>query len=490
MLSDFNEIASPDKEIRADFCIIGSGPAGLTLAVSLAGARKSVILAEGGSYDFSEESQDIYRGENHGLDYYDLESARLRYFGGTSNHWSGMCGIFDAVDFEQRDIFGMPGWPIEREEILKYLPIARGILDLDNTNLLQVEDPAWNGRLWRQRPVAYSPPTRFGEKYRTEAAQNPLLNILLNANLTNIELENDLGATASLTVTNYHGVTAKLTAGTYVLAMGALENARMLLNCSGQVKQGIGNGHDMVGRCFMEHLNVQLARFISTNNDFWFPDGNPRGQQLLPMPSLMKSEKIGNGVVAFGPFSKPVSYGRTRYFKQIIRNLVCSTNWSRDGGRYLVDFNCAGEGIVTSLIEQLPNPESRIELIEQLDRFGLRRVGLNWAITDGDRRTIRRLAIGVAKEMAELDIARLQLMPYITDESLEIPIHGHAHQMGTTRMSLSPANGVVDRDCRVHGIRNLYIAGSSVFPTGGGTNPTLTIVMLTLRLAELLMKAG
>ena len=364
MLSDFNETKSSGREFHADFCIIGSGPAGLTLAVSLARAGKSVVLAEAGSYDFSEESQDIYRGENRGLDYYELESMRLRYFGGTSNHWSGMCGIFDAIDFEQRDIFGMPGWPITRDEILKHLPMARGILDLDNTNFSKVENPEWNGKLWRQRPVAYSPPTLFGEKYREEAGQNPLLNILLNANLTNIELEQGLDGIAALIVTNYGGVTARLTASKYILAMGALENARMLLNCNSQVKQGIGNSHDLVGRCFMEHLNVQLARFISTNDDFWFPDGKPRGQQLLPMPTLMEEEKIGNGALAFGPSSKPVSYGRTRYFKQIIRNLVCSTDWSRDSGRYLVDFNCAGEGVVTSLIEQLPNPDSRIELLE------------------------------------------------------------------------------------------------------------------------------
>jgi choline dehydrogenase-like flavoprotein len=488
MLRDFNDTTSPGSEYHADYCVVGTGPAGMTLAIALAESGNSVILAEGGSFDFSEQSQEIYKGENFGLPYDDLANARLRYFGGTSNHWSGMCGIFDAIDFDGRKIFGLPGWPISRDEVLKHLPTARKILDLDDSEFLRVKDPIWSGRLWRQRPVAYSPPTRFGEKYRNNVVEHPQIQLMLNANLSSIELESGLDKTGSMVVTNYQGITARLLANRYIVAMGALENSRILLNCNRQMKLGIGNDYDLVGRYFMEHLNVQLARFFSTNDNFWFPDGKPRGLQLLPEARLMEDEQIGNGVLAFAPSSNPISYGRTKVLKQIFREAACATDLSRDLGRYLINFNCAGEGEVTSLIEQLPNPNSRVTLIESYDQFGLKRLGLNWAITEGDSRTIRRLAINAAKEMAEKNVARLQLMPYILNDNQDMPISGHAHQMGTTRMSISPHYGVVDPNCRVHGMKNLYLAGGSIFPTGGGTNPTLTIVMLALRLAEHLSK--
>jgi choline dehydrogenase-like flavoprotein len=265
-----------------------------------------------------------------------------------------------------------------------------------------------------------------------------------------------------------------------------LENARFLLNCTGLNGRAIGNHSDMVGRCFMEHLQANIARFLSTNREFWFPGGKRRGIQLVPTEALMRRENIGNGVLAFNPAAKPTSYGRTRALKQAVRETLCRSASTRDMARVFVDFDCEGDGVVTSLIEQLPNPVSRVTLSGKKDRFGHRRLQLNWAITDGDRNTVRTLALKAAKEMARLDLARLQVRGIALGEP-EV-IGGHCHQMGTTRMSSNPRYGVVDSDCRVHGMANLFIAGSSIFPTGGGTNPTLTLVMLALRLAEHLAK--
>ena len=139
---------------------------------------------------------------------------------------------------------------------------------------------------------------------------------------------------------------------------------------------------------------------------------------------------------------------------------------------------------MTSLIEQTPNPASRVSLVRETDKFGMRRIQLDWELNDRDKRTIRVLSIKSAQEMARLDKARVQLAPFITNTEMDIEVGGHAHQMGTTRMSSDPKFGVVNERCQVHGVGNLHLIGSSVFPTGGGTNPTLTIVMLALRLAD------
>ena len=157
--------------------------------------------------------------------------------------------------------------------------------------------------------------------------------------------------------------------------------------------------------------------------------------------------------------------------------------------RKIIDFNCPGDGVIGSVIEQEPNPNSRVSLTDDVDSFGLRRIQMNWQLSDGDLKTIRVLSIESAKEMARLNRARVQLAPFILDANLEIPVSGYGHHMGTTRMSADPRYGVVDENCRVHGIQNLYLAGSSVFSRCGGRNPTLTIVLLSLRLGEFLSKA-
>jgi choline dehydrogenase-like flavoprotein len=229
----------------------------------------------------------------------------------------------------------------------------------------------------------------------------------------------------------------------------------------------------------MEHLNVSIGRFVVTKPEFWTKD-----TALVPTPELMRRENLGSGILSYGPNASPISYGRLRVLKQFVRETSCTFPNITEVARKIVDFDCPGDGLVTSLIEQTPNPRSRVGLNRATDRLGLRRINLDWEISDNDKRTIRSLSMKGAQEMARLNLARVQLAPFITNEEMDIEVGAHAHQMGTTRMSSDPKFGVVDENCRVHGVDNLYLGGSSVFPTGGGTNPTLTIVLLSLRLAR------
>jgi choline dehydrogenase-like flavoprotein len=474
-----------------DFCVVGTGPAGITVARHLAAAGKSVALLEAGGLERSERSQAVYAGKSTGLKTWNaIESCRLRYFGGTSNHWSGQCGVFDESNFRPERQHELPGWPIERQELLARLPEALEIVDLANADFTPQPVAGKKASRFIHPQLRLSPPTRFGTKYRKEIADSKRIDLFLNANLVDLTLAAGGASEPRVTqgtVRNYARETGVVKASRFVLATGSIENARILLNSNRQVAAGIGNHSDFVGRCFMEHLNVQIGRFVVLDKAFF--KGN--GIFMSPGAALTSKLNIGGGILALAPSFTPSPYGgRLAGGKTFLRDQACEFDTVKEFARKFVDFNCSGEGVITSLIEQAPDRNSRVTLDSETDAFGLRRAHLNWVINDADRRTIRTLGFELARDLLELDVARVKLSDFITDTGKDIELINHCHQMGTTRMSKDPKFGVVDTDCRVHGVGNLYVAGSSVFPTGGGTNPTLTLVMLALRLGQHLSGLG
>jgi len=482
MIIDLNSVENTTARKHYDACICGAGPAGITTARVLAKQGKNVAIFEGGGLEYSELSQDLYQGKSIGLPYWDsVRTARLRYFGGTSNHWAGRCSFLDKVDFEQRDYFGLPGWPISREDVFQFFDAACSVLDISKEAFQSPPIANWKGENFRLSESTFSPPTRFGEKYYPELKDSSKIDVYINANLNNINLNKNLDAVTSFEIQNYDKKSFIFSATNYVVALGSIENARLLLNCDKQIHNGIGNQNGMVGRCFMEHFNVELGRFVADDSPIW-QKGNI---QLNPSENLSRKLQIGNAVLDFNRYSNPNSYGRLKRLKQTIREEVCKSTFLTDWSRNIVDFDCPGDGVIASLIEQTPNPNSRVYLDSDKDMFGMRRVKLDWQASAADYKTIRTLGFEVAKEMARTRSARVQLKDYILDNTKDINEFGmHAHQMGTTRMSEDPRYGVVDKNLKIHGIKNIFVGGSSVFPTGGGCNPTLTIVMLSERLGH------
>ncbi len=482
---DLNRDPSPLGARSYDVCVVGGGPAGLTVARELAAAGQSVALLEAGGLERSDASQAIYQGKETGLKTWNaIESCRLRYLGGTSNHWSGQCGVLEPSDFAAVRHHDLPGWPIERQELMAHLPQAMNILDLGTGDFNARPIIAKKPSRFVTPVMRLSPPTRFGTKYHKEMAESRRIDLYLNANLVDMRVEPQAGGMPRVvagTVRNYAGAKVAVKATRYVLAMGAIENARLLLNCNSQVPAGIGNESDFVGRCFMEHLNVQVGRFVVRDRAFF--KANPG--VMYPSQQLIQQHRMGGGVLALAPDYMPPSYtGRLGKVKEFLRDEACRFDTVREYARKFADFNCDGEGVITSLIEQVPDRNSRVTLTGDTDAFGQRRSHLHWVINHADRRTIRTLALELAQELLILDVARVKLARYITDPEHEIELINHCHQMGTTRMSKDPKDGVVDRNCKVHTVGNLYVAGSSVFPTGGGINPTLTVVMQSLRLGQ------
>ncbi|MEQ1484725.1 GMC family oxidoreductase [Methyloglobulus sp.] len=481
MIIDLDTATKNVKTADYDVCICGAGAAGITLAVYLARAGKKVALLEAGGFEYSDQSYDCYKGKNTGMEYWGLDTCRLRYLGGTTNHWSGRCKPLDEVDFMERDFFELPGWPIQKSDLANYEAEAKSVVDISG-DFTAADISNWTSGKFIPDRYAISAPTRFGDKYRAEIEVSGNISLFINANLIDVRLNKELSSVTELVVMDYGKKRFTFTGKNIVIALGAIENVRMLLNCDTQLKGGIGNQSDFVGRCFMEHYNINYG-FFSGNPKYW--KNMKKGLSLYTDSQFSLEHKIGNGNVSMSISpAPPTGGGRSKELRKYIRNNVCKWDEITELSRKFVDFQCPGDGILGTLMEQSPNKNSRVSLDKETDSFGLRRVNLSWQMNELDKRTIRTIGIELAKEFARQDYGRVQLASYILDENAKIPVGYHCHSIGTTRMSKSPEYGVVDKDCKVFGIDNLYIGGSSVFSTGGGTNPTFTIVELALRLAK------
>ncbi len=496
----------PDHSLlEADLAIIGGGPAGITLAHSFIGSRVRVCLIESGGLQPDPQVQALYEGENTGISY-PLAGNRLRYFGGSSNHWGGYCRPLDPIDFEQRDWVPHSGWPFGIEEVAPYYPAASKLVEIAP---LLFEDKAYwekasgqttpdpvTGRV-QVRYTHFSPPTRFGSRYGNELKQAENIQVLLNANVVNIASLEEGRKVTQLDIRTLTGLSHQVRARVYVLATGGLENARMLLLSNQAIPAGLGNQHDLVGRFFMEH-----PHFLS-------PAQIVVGDQKR-LPYIFSHRVYAKGRTAHATFSPPEEFLRQR---QLLNAIITvgdagvyhtdtKTDWTngrshmemlKTAKRFLTGGLGPADPAQPELLgrwlglgcacEQVPNPDSRVSLADTKDTLGLRRIRLDWRLTEQDRRSVYEHIRSAAIEYGALGIGRT-LIDIADDGRWPDKVGGGSHHMGTTRMHHDPRRGVVDHNCKVHGVGNLYIAGSSVFPTSGASNPTLTLVALTLRLAD------
>jgi choline dehydrogenase-like flavoprotein len=512
---------------RADVCIIGAGAAGLSLARRLVQRGHEVCLLESGGLDFEQETQDLYRGANVGMPYYDLDQSRLRFFGGTVAIWGGRCALLDPIDFEHRDWVPHSGWPIGRADLDAYYRQANDQLELGEFNYehdiwsaLGVADPGFDpdkidAELWRFDETM----ERFAASRARDLIEAPNLRVLIHANAVKLQAGADARTIEHVEVRPLRGVPRQVRARHFILASGTIENARLLLASNDVEAAGIGNRHDLVGRFFMEHPAGRIGK-VETAQPFelwaalqkrFMREGPPLAPALRLGDAAQREHRALNSIVTFKLQRDPsrgVALGNRLY-----HNLKHSIAPSR-GGRALdhayrairswihrsvrnnVERLRARAGLTGLYLitrgEQAPNPDSRILLSSERDALGNRRADLAWQLSDIDKHTARVFARVFDEELRRLGKGRVVPSAWLAEPGPQWPIdptvgnHPFAnyHQMGGTRMSASPAQGVVDADCRVHGYANLFVSGGSVFPTGGWANPTLTIIALALRLGD------
>lgn len=486
---DSNDLPS-GHVLDADVCIVGAGAAGITLARALMGSGMSVLLLEGGGLEVDPRSQRLLVGRGHLMPYSALDTTRLRCFGGTTQHWTGWCRPLEAMDFDVRPEFAHSGWPFPRSEIEPYYVEAQalcglGALDYSpagwaertRTELLPITGSAVQTCLWQ-----FSRPVRFGTEHANELQAAPDVTVCLNANVVDIETDDAGRRVSRLTIARFDRDPVFAKGRTVIVAAGGIENARLLLASDTNQRTGLGNKNDLVGRYFMEHPHVLIGKVLCA----------------VPRKALRLYENVVD-VPGGRPAAVRAGFAVTDELRRA--EGLCGFSATLEPAAALSDARIA-DGVEESLgaiyeerttsfdlfarTEQAPNPNSRIKLDWERDELGMRRSALEWDIDQVTRRSIVRGVELLAEAFGRSGIGRIMSYAHTTERTPQGTwpiIGGGYHHMGTTRMHLDPAHGVVDDNCRVHGMDNLYVAGSSVFPTGGYGNPTLTLVALALRLA-------
>ena len=537
MIVDARDFAA-DTVLDADIAIVGAGPAGITLAHELKDSGLDVVVLEAGGRKPETARLDGFAGEV--MDparHPPLTLYRVRALGGGSTLWGGRCVPFDPIDLEPRPHVRWSGWPLPYAELQRWYERAMAYCEAGPFRFRATEAlppgagamvPGLEGsEIDCHALERFSPPTDFGRRYRRALARAPAVRLVLGANCTGLELTENRRAIKAVRFATPAGHGLRVRAGRVVLAAGALETARLML--------AAGAGNDLVGRFYMCHIEgkAAVAHFrpgtrvvfqyerdrdgIYVRRHFALTAEVQRRRQLTNVilrfePPVIADPAHGSAVLSAMWLSrtflkaeyerKLASFGyrgaesggrRTLIARHLanvglgahrlawfgvdwtLRHVLASRKLpyvavSGRGGSFTLDYNA----------EQVPNPDSRVTLGADCDALGLPRLVVDWRATPQDIEGVLAAHRLLDRRLRKAEIGRLEV-----DESAIRNGYNAVggHHMGTARMADSPVAGVVDAQCRVFGMDNLYVAGAAVFPTSSHANPTLTLVALAARLA-------
>lgn len=492
--------------LEADLCIIGAGPAGIAMARELIGLNLAVLVLESGGLGPDEGVQELNEGTVVGGPYAGLGQTRHRGAGGATHLWNTPVGAeiggkyvpLDPWDFDQRSEVLLSGWPFDRSHLEPFYERAQEVCGLGRF--------AYGGNEWSDgpRPVlmlasdhVITGVYQFGTAriFTRRNVRDVLVasNVRLCHHATACKLDTDgtgrrvIGAEVAILPERRLHVRARI----FVLAAGAIENARLLLLSGGRGPDALGNRYGWVGRCFMEHprdYSLTLiprspklfgeARFFDAHRA---ADGTIIGGRLALQEKAIRSLRLPNASVTLLPREKAtaeVSGAARRLLARVGRfgRRRSKEGYGWSGIADPADVFDAFKVIVN--FEQRPNPENRVVLAASRDPLGVPRAEVHWRWRDEEQADLERLRTSLAYWLDEAGLGQLEVHPGLRPDP-----NAH-HHAGTTRMHSDPRGGAVDADGRVHGMDNLYVTGASVFPTVGFANPTLTIVALALRLAD------
>lgn len=499
---------------EADLCIVGAGAAGLAMAWHLRDSPLRIVLLESGGTTQNPAAPDAAASAlNAGLSNhsdYPFQTSRARGFGGTTALWTGACVPLDDDDFQERDWVPHSGWPIGPEELAPYYHVSASIFGMvdPGPHLARVQSSPFHGGAMEARFAQITRQGQFAPRFAPMVAGSQSATCILGATVTGFEVAEGgrmvTGVRIMDSAANQHVIPARAT----VIATGGIEAPRLLLTALDQIGAAMGPSANVIGRYHMEHpirslgvvhvpnatdrmtafTNLKETGEAALQGIFGLNRETRQRERLLNVhfrayrfhrlendPAIIRLKNVARreepvlGAVArasvFSDFAKCATYGAWHVWNKSSR------------GAWFDHVRLQG------FVEQEPDPDNRITLSDQTDRYGqpLPHLTLNESALMKD--SLSRTLDIVATSLAERGLTDVQLGE---DKVPHLEHYGGygLHHMGGTRMSAEPSNGVVDADCRIHGMANLFVASSSVFPTGGAANPTLTICALALRLAD------
>lgn len=486
MISDLAD--RPDGSVlEADLCIVGAGPAGIAIARALRGKGLNILLLESGGAGPEDGPQALAKGTVDGpLAYRPLENVRLRQLGGTTGHWAGQSHPLDAADFDTRAWVPLSGWPVAYDDFAAYLPAAAELCQLGEESF---DYDAWKGQKGMTPnpfgagvhivPLRFSKPiARFGQLYKDDLDVAADITCVLHATVTALTPNASGTAVVGATVKTLGGKTATVKAKRFVLAAG-LENARLLLLSQAASGKPFGNEHDMVGRCVMEHPRVDTGTVALEQRDaveFVRKAARKVGSHSLRFDLQLPAQRCADLEI----LNHSAFVWRKHKAVDTAPDVLALTDAFADGGK-------KGQRLLHLRIrlEHAPNPDSRITLDEgTTDALGQPVTKLHWAVGELEARTVAAVERAMAEQFGAARVGRFRIPDRAKPTDWEADVGWQDHLMGGTRMASDPTKGVVDGDGKVHGMTNLFVAGATVFPTSGHTNPTLNLVALALRLAD------
>jgi hypothetical protein len=468
-----------------DVVIVGAGMAGTTLAwelhqlsaASSLGKRLSICVLESGAFEPDNVTEQLNHAITHG-DYPQASTVdwRARYFGGASNKWSGWCLPLQRLDLEPRPYANSPGWPVTWDELQPFYNAACSYLDIGSfdydrhcslpLDAQSVLPGMAASSVVTTRYVKMSPPTRHLVKFRKHfgAADD----IFVLHNLTAVQILTDTRGTkmralkclTTPSVSSPGGTQVTVTGRSFVLACTAIEAVRILLNSPNTAS----HGSHPVGTGYHSHFTFRRGVLCPA------PELRPRMEHVL-----------GAGEV---PVMRLLSFHEDAMRSHQLLNFYCyfSPAISDDFSRHSM-AHVPNAYVINYTAEQPPHADNRITLDGTKDALGQARAQLHLGRDPAVERSLQKALELLRVELAALGLGRLNISNGSQD-ALVYVTGQQAHYMGGMPMAQDPKKGVVNANCRVHTLDNLYVAGASVFPSGGAANPSLTLTAMTLRLAQ------
>jgi choline dehydrogenase-like flavoprotein/aryl-alcohol dehydrogenase-like predicted oxidoreductase len=514
MLLDFDSPETPNPG-HADICVIGAGAAGILLAIQLAAAGRTVTLLEGGGRDQEARSQDIYRSHVTGLPHTGIHTGRYRTYGGTTTQWGGQILELDPFDFTPRPHVPGSGWPFTKSELEPYYPRA---LRFEGLRRVQTDD----AEVWKSLNLKapdpgpgfstlfsrWCPERNFAVLHGHELTHSRRLSVFTHANVTALNLNPGRSAMQSVTIRGFSGREATVTAGAFILAMGAIETTRLLLQ---PMSDGIApwQSNGILGRFYQDHIGVNGIEITSiAAQPAWeyFGYVTTHGYRYHNKIRLDLDQQIAHNTLnvagTIGPFrtERPnLDRANVTIRKSVRERCIPSTSDAINAALHLPEIasglisrRLRGDApewkrtMLTVHAEQSPLSNSIITLSAERDELGLLRTRLDWQVSAEELHTIRTYVRLATDSFARTGFARVEPPAgfYTDDALLRSMCSDSNHHMGSTRMSTAPSAGIVDPNLRLHGLTNAYVCSASIFTSSGFSNPTHTVLALATRLAD------